>query len=48
MHKKEIISIEVDNEKIEKFETNEKKDIGMNLQSDFNIKINQTFYIKKK
>jgi len=48
LHKKKVLSIEVD--KVEKyfFETNEKENIGINLKSDFNIKDNQTFYIQKK
>lgn len=48
LYKKKILSIEVDNIKKEEFETCEKKDIGINLKSDFNIKENQIFYIKKR
>lgn len=48
LYKCEVLSIEVENKKTGHCKTNEKKDIGINLQSDFNIKINQTFYIKNR
>jgi hypothetical protein len=48
LYKKKILSIEVDNEKIEYLETKDKKNIGIDLRSDLNLKKNQTFYIKKR
>jgi len=48
LFKNKVLSIELDNEKIEKVETDDMQNIGVKLESNFNIKKNQTFYIKKR
>jgi len=48
LYKKEILSIEIDEVKIDKVETENRIDVGVDLTSDFNIKRNQNFYIKKR
>jgi hypothetical protein len=48
LFKNKILSIELDNKKIEKVETDDMQNIGVELESNFNIKKNQTFYIKKR